>query len=182
VRRVVLLCVSVAAILAGAGCAFHTPVPEIPEALAGDHAGPAHVRLAEVSVAGAAADEDVDEETVEAVRTETAEVLADAARTSTRGDGPTTMRVRVRLGEYVDGLERAMHQDGIAAVALVAVPMGITYEKQKVAVDVTVEHGGRTYEGHGDAEKAGGMYSSARRRALAVALDRALADAASHAR
>jgi hypothetical protein len=163
-----------------AGCAFRTPVPEIPPALAGDKAGPAHVRVAEVLVADASGT--VDADTAAAVRTETAEVLDDAARASRSGDGTTTVRVRVHLGEHVDALEHAMHQDGIAAVGIFAVPMGLTYEKQRVAVDVTVEHGGRAFAGHGEAEKAGGMYSSARRRALAVALDLAFADAASRAR
>lgn len=157
------------------GCAFRTPTPTVPRAIAGDALPPAHLQVASVDVRGAA-----DPEAAAAVRAQTAKILADAARKSSTGDGPATVHVTVSLGEYVDELARAVYHDGFAYLGwIVGAPAGLTYEHQELSVDLVIERGGRTFTGHGEAEKDGSIYARARKRALAVALDRALADAAS---
>ncbi|MCA9643462.1 MAG: hypothetical protein KC492_22340 [Myxococcales bacterium] len=65
---------------------------------------------------------------------------------------------------------------------LVAAPAGAMIEASDLTVDVDLEAGGQTFHGHGEANKNGSLYVDARRRALAVALDRALKDAASKVR
>jgi hypothetical protein len=50
-----------------------------------------------------------------------------------------------------------------------------------VTVNVSFESGGRVFKGTGAADEHGSLYSSAYKRALRVALDRALADATQHA-
>lgn len=64
-------------------------------------------------------------------------------------------------------------------MGILPLPLGLTYEQAKLSVDVEVEveRNGQTFRGRGAAEKMGGSYAPARRRALAVALDRALASA-----
>lgn len=63
-------------------------------------------------------------------------------------------------------------------VLLFMMPLGFTIEEQSASVDVSLDVGGRNDVGHGSARKRGSIYASARRRALAAALDAALADAA----
>jgi hypothetical protein len=46
-----------------------------------------------------------------------------------------------------------------------------------LSVDITITRDGRTFVGHGSADKRGSIYAPARKRALAVALDQALASA-----
>ena len=83
----------------------------------------------------------------------------------------------VTLEERADYLDNALRQDGFAVMGILPLPLGFTYEQAKLSVDVEVERNGQTFRGHGTAEKMGGIYAPARRRALAVALDRALASA-----
>jgi hypothetical protein len=159
------------------GCAFRTPTPTVPRAIAGDAPPPAHLQVTSIDVQARGGT--VDEATTSAVRAQTAKILADAARKSCTGDGPATVHVTVTLGEYVDELASAVYHDGFAYLGwVVGAPAGLTYERQELGVEVTITRGGRTFTGHGQAEKEGSIYARARKRALAVALDRALADAA----
>jgi hypothetical protein len=162
-----------------AGCAFRVASPSLPHALAGDAAPPAHLEITAIDVEGEAAAEPG---VVEQVRADVRKMLAGAARASCTGDGPVLVHISVRLGEYVNTMDEALRQDGFAGLGYVAYPFGATYEVQKLAVDVAVTRAGHTFEGHGEAEKEGSIYAHARERALGVALDRALADAAASRR
>ena len=166
--------------LAAAGCAFRTPTPHVPAAIAGDAPPPANLKVAAVDVVARSGKIDV--ETAAAVRAQTAKILADAARKSATGDGLAEVRVTVSLGEHVDYADHSMKQDGIAVFGwLLMLPAGVKFERQELAVDVVIARDGRTFTGHGEADKEGSIYARARKRALAVALDRALADAAATA-
>ncbi|MFT3768564.1 MAG: hypothetical protein QM820_24220 [Minicystis sp.] len=163
--------------LAAAGCAFRTPTPHLPVAIAGDAPPPADLEVSAVHVVARSGK--IDPATADAVRAQTTKILADAARKSATGDGPTDVRVTVSLGEHVDYADHSMNQDGIAVFAwLLMWPAGVKFERQALSVDVVIEREGRTFIGHGEADKEGSIYARARKRALAVALDRALADAA----
>jgi hypothetical protein len=162
--------------LATAGCAFRTPTPHLPAEIAGAERGPADLVVSEVEVVDRRGH--VDAETADAVRAQTRKLLADAARKSPFGDGPAVVSVSVALGEHVDHADRAMRLDGIAVFPwLLMWPAGVTYERQKLSVDLTIVRGGRTFVGHGAAAKDGSIYARARKRALAFAIDEALADA-----
>jgi hypothetical protein len=179
--RSTLVCLLPFTVALGAvGCAFRTPTPNVPPVIAGSASPPAHLRVSEVTVVS---DEgNVDPETVGAVRDQTVKILADAARKSSTGGGSANVRVRVHLGEYTDSVETAMHVDGLAVIGYFMAPAGLTFERQKLSVDVAIERGGRAFTGHGEADKEGSIYARARKRALAVALDEALSDAACAAR
>ena len=82
-----------------------------------------------------------------------------------------TMHVKIVTIEEANGFTRALHQDGFAVFAAPVRLFGVTHERAKIAVDVITPEG----ETHACAEKDGSIYAPARKRALAVALDRALA-------
>jgi len=88
--------------------------------------------------------------------------------------------VSVDLGTTDDHLA-FLSQDGIALWFLVW-PMlgGMVTAREHVGVDVVVTSHGRLLRGHGEAEKEGSIYAPAQKRALAVALGRALRDAYAH--
>ena len=66
----------------------------------------------------------------------------------------------------------------MAILGMWPILFGMTYESETVSVDVAITaRDGRTLVGHATAEKAGSLFAKARRRAIAAALDRALADA-----
>lgn len=119
----------------------------------------------------------LDAATVAEVRAETAAIL-DRASIARGGSPAGRVRVRVELVERRDYASEALQQDGFAIFGLWPVIVGMVSEREKLSVDVTIDDAGRTLEGHGTSEKLGGLYAPARRRALAVALDTALADAA----
>jgi hypothetical protein len=101
-----------------------------------------------------------------------------AAEVKARGaaGGSARVHVHVELGDRRDIFD-AMREDGIAVIYLMFTPLGLVFERQKLSVNVVVETGGRTFEGRASAEKLGSIYARARRRALADAIDKALADA-----
>ena len=156
-------------LLSAAGCAYRTPETHIPGALGG------RAKAVELTL--------VDSEGREIAGEASTQVRADAdailARASRGRFGPdAVVHARVELGFRYD-LMPTVGRCGLSC-APVAFPVlaGMDMEEQALAVDVVVEAGGRTFLGHGEADKGGSLYARARRRALAVALDRALADAA----
>ncbi|MBL9028082.1 MAG: hypothetical protein JNL21_38175 [Myxococcales bacterium] len=160
-----------------AGCAFRTPTPELPEELVGSRHGPAQLDVTEVAVTDSAGD--VDSETQAAVRTQTVKILEDAARKSTTGGAPSLVRVSVVLDEHHDYAASAVATDGLAVFAwFLLAPAGVTFDRQSLWVEVEVDSAGRRFVGRGHADREGSIYAPARKRALAVALSRALADAA----
>ncbi|MDI1475617.1 hypothetical protein [Polyangium sp. y55x31] len=154
------------------GCAYRVPPTHVPPPLA---FSAADLDVDEIMIV----DHDptsVDTGTPADLWQDTVNILGDAARARPTPSGRARVRVRIDL-ERRSSVYDAMRKDGIAFVSLFFAPLGLVIDNEKLSVDVTVEQGGRTYEGHGSAEKLGSMYAPARRRALAVALDRALADA-----
>lgn len=112
------------------------------------------------------------------VREATREILAKAADDRDEA-GRAKIDVSVDLQEDKDLFAHVGQQDGCAALPLPFLVLGgVKTESAKLTVDVTVRARGRTFQGHGVGHKEGSIYIAARRRALAVALDRALSDAA----
>lgn len=141
------------------GCAYRTPAVHVPDQLE-EVPGPRDA--SDITVRGA-----TDAEAERDVQA-TARKLLD-------GVGGI-VHMRVVLEERDDYANNALSKDGIAVFGLWPVAFGMIYESETIAVDVEIEAHGRFYRGHGEAKKEGGLYAHARRRALAAALDRALAE------
>jgi hypothetical protein len=86
------------------------------------------------------------------------------------------VNVHVSLDDHRD-IEDAMSEDGLAAIALLGAPFGMVMGREEVTVEVTLDTGEATFVGRASASKLGSVYAHARRRALAAALDQALARA-----
>ncbi len=158
----------------GIGCTYATPKVDVPAQVPAF--SPCQLELAEVTVKNK--DKAVPSEVTHYVHAATRDILAEASRARGGGAGAAKLRVHVDLEDEVDYMATVGAHDGCAAVPLlVAAPAGANIESSKLSVDVDLEAGGRRFQGHGEADKAGSLYVDARRRALAVALDRALADA-----
>jgi hypothetical protein len=161
--------------LATTGCAFRTPTPNLPPAIVGYGRPPAQIEVASVDVASTKGP--LDPVVADEVRTRTMKILSDAARKSRSGDGPAVVHVKVSLGEYRNDVGKYLANMSIG-FWLLGAPAGLTYDKQSLSVDLDVTRNGRSFAGHGEGECWGGLYAPARKRAIAVALDRALANAA----
>ncbi len=147
------------------GCAYRTPNVALPP----------EVPAIEQTAVSVEAKDELDAETIAELRGKTEQLLARASRSRT---GHARVCVRVVVEKDTDALTDAMHTDGMAAMAVPALLLGTSFQRARVAVDVAVEtEDGRMLRGRGEAEKDGSLYAAARKRALAVALDRALADA-----
>lgn len=159
----------------GSGCAYQTPAAHLPASVSG--IAPGALDVSDVTVVDAR--RPIDDATVEGVRRETAAILVEAAnaRIGPAAGGGAVVHAHVTIEQEDNFLDRAMREDGLAAFSVVTLPLGMKYEQARLSVDVEVERNGQTLRGHGTAEKMGGIYAHARRRALAVALDRALAAA-----
>ncbi|HEY8076204.1 MAG TPA: hypothetical protein VIF62_18895, partial [Labilithrix sp.] len=146
------------------GCAYRTPnvalPPEVPS-----------VEEAAVSVEGA---DDLDPDTVSDLESKTRQLLARASRRRAPDSRHARVCVHVVVEKDVDALSNAMHTDGMAAMAVPALLLGTTFQWAHVDVELAIEtDDGRVLYGRGEAEKNGSLYAAARKRALAVALDRA---------
>lgn len=137
------------------GCAYRTPEINVPTSLHDGREATVHVDVRGVDDA-------------RAVQAETERLLA--------GVGGV-VHAHVTIEETNRYALRALSEDGVAVFGLWPVAFGMTYESETVDVDIEIEVGGRTVRGHGQAEKDGSLYASARRRALAAALNSALAHA-----
>jgi hypothetical protein len=159
--------------LATTGCAYATPTTHIPAAMPAidpysfDVTG---VTVVDHSHGG-------DPEVAADVRHETAIILLRAAKRRGGESGPTRVTVNVELIEKSD-IRDALAHDGIAIFGFWPVPFGMVTGRERLKVDVTVFTNGRSFVGHGSANRIGSIYAPALRRSLAVALDEALADAA----
>lgn len=137
-----------------AGCAYRTPVVHVPE--------PHGLDVAEVTVEGQPSE------------TMTKDVRAMVSRHA----GTETTRVRIALDDSNNWVYRALNHDGMAILGMWPILFGMTYESETVSVDVEIDgKNGRTLVGHATAEKDGSLFAKARRRAIAAALDKALANA-----
>ena len=143
------------------GCVYTTPRVHSPQALA----------AGEITVAN------TDAAIAEAVRGEARSLL-----NRVHGAGPrATIDVHVVLDGDIDYLTCLYPcwpaTDDLARVyVILGAPFGFMQGESRVSVDVVVHTAdGRLLAGHGEGDKYGSRYVPARRRALAVALDHALA-------
>jgi len=148
-----------AVLLVLTGCAFRSATVAAPE--------PLHVTHVAVRAGS-------NREDTQAAYERTRKML----KTSKRAEAEAS--VAVDLGKTNDYLG-FLSQDGIALWFLVW-PMlgGMVTEREHVGVDVVVTSHGRLLRGHGEAEKEGSIYAPAQKRALALALGRAIRDAYAH--
>ncbi len=163
------------------GCAYATPTVHMPES--GPPLSDAELAAAEITVVDPK--NGVDRETEGEVRNQTASVLSRARRPEGTSAGAMRMLVRVELVEHEENIyDASLRRDGCAAVGMAGVPVGQIVDRERLNVDVTLEdaQAGLTYKGSASANEYGSIYAHARRRALARALDRALAAAAIHPR
>jgi hypothetical protein len=157
------------------GCAYRTPAVSLREPIPA--LAPCAIDIEQVVVVSK---NDDPPPAVDVIRRETGEILARAAEGRGVTGAPARVSVRVEVAE-VNGFERALAEDGFAVFGLPTVALGLAVQRADVSVDVTLEARGRTFTGHGAATRRGSIYAPARRRALAVALDDALAEAARNA-
>lgn len=149
-----------------AACAYRTPKVHVPAELPGFEVTDVVV----IDERGAVDDGDEAD-----LRRRTTETLARAAR-----PGAARASVRVSILDHESNVYApALARDGCAAFGMIGVPAGQVIDRDTLVVDVSiVEPDGRTHRGWALAEKMGSLYAPASRRALAAALDRALASAA----
>jgi hypothetical protein len=172
--RVRLLSVSSLVVIAASslGCAYRTPSAHVPAPIA--PLDPKTLELTDFTVVEGA--HDASPELAAKLRQEAAEILAVAAAPGAVSGKPSRVHVHVDVERRRDIFD-TMREDGMAAMVLFVLPLGVDMGRARVSVDVTVDTGGRTYKGHGTGDKLGSIYARPLRRALAVALD----DALSHA-
>jgi hypothetical protein len=157
------------------GCTYATPAVHVPPGLPGLAAG--QIALGDVDVARKGGD--MGRQTAADVCGEVEDILGRAVRGRAASGSDARVDVQVRLEGSDDFISDAGYEDGCGAMPLlVAAPAGAMTENERVSVDLTLRTGGATFRGHGYGDRNGSMYVGARRRALAVALDHALADAA----
>lgn len=152
------------------GCAYATPKVHLPETLPTLSAARADVTVADGAKsvpATLAAD----------VRDDVTSILRTTGREGAAT--PAAVRIAVDVRGSEDYVANAGSNDGCGAVGVgLAAPTGTKIGRQSLGVVVRIDDGARRFEGRATAEEEGSVYAPARRRALAVAIDRALADAA----
>jgi len=149
------------------GCAYQTRPPNAPERVP----LPAEVAPADLTIDGKG---EVSPETAEDVRVELGKVLSAA---HARGGRAGRLEVHVALEGRRDAYD-AIRTDGLAVIGLFPAPFGMVTEHEWLSVDVVVTTpSGERLVGHGAADATGGLWAPARRKALALALERALVDA-----
>jgi hypothetical protein len=159
------------------GCTYRTPDVHLPAAFPGFRADALELSSVVVHAHG----QEVSSETAFNVRRTVREMLVDAASDRATSSQATRVTVRVDVQRSEDWVYNAGRTDGCGAVPFVfAAPTGTKIEDEALSVEVEIETNGRHFWGRGDAHKDGSLYAPARRRALAVALDEALANAAKH--
>ena len=165
---------AVVAVVAAAstGCAYRTPAVALRDPIPA--LAPCAIDVDEVVVVSKNGDPPP---AADVIRRETGEILADAAEARGVTGAPARVDIRVEVAER-NGFEQALAEDGFAVFGLPTVALGLAVQRAEVSVEVTLQARGRTFSGRGAATRRGSIYASARRRALAVALDEALADAA----
>ena len=154
------------------GCAFRTPKVVMPASIPAIAA--AELDVADVTFTdpeGAS-----DPETTAAARCDITSILIRAAKARPATTGAARFRVRVVLQDRHD-IYDSMRVDGLAVIGFLFAPFGMVLEREHLSVELTLESGGQTLVGHGSANESGSIYVSARRKALAIALRRALTDA-----
>ena len=156
-------------VLSATACAYRTPPVELPDAMGG--IDPQAIEVESVTVVaggGRAVNADLVEDVTEFVE----RALLDARNERDEATDPATAIVEVTLQGYQDLLP--VREMSTAMIFLVASILGAKIESAKVRVDITLRHDGSTLRGIGTAEMEGSLYAPARKRAVAVATQRAL--------
>jgi hypothetical protein len=172
-----------AIVLAGASsaCVYGTPTPQVPRELRTYTA--VDVAASDVTLNDNASDLDTEDDAA-AVRSDIAEFLTDP-EIDLPASGPP-----IRFRAKIDYSNKKTNSVGFVVCAVIGLGVlapitcgifvvagGKTW-MQSAHVEIEIETRGGLYFGQGDARASGGLYVSARRRAIAEALRRALADAA----
>ncbi len=158
------------ATLAGVGCSYRTRDVVVPSGLDARALRVDDVRVFDQSMGAVAVDEDARAD----ARREAVRAAASAKNAQSLYDAHVGIVVRLVAAR---GLEDTMRVDGLAAVCWLFAPLGFDIGRADVEVDVTVTDGERARSGHGAATELGSLYAPARRKAIARALERALAAA-----
>jgi hypothetical protein len=151
-------------------CAYRTPRVDVPSSVPPIAARDLVIDDVVVTDGGQQADPLV----AAGVRCEVTRLLLGAVAERGARRGAAHVRIAVDLQDR-RGIEDAMREDGFASIALFGAPFGLVLARERLAVHLTLDAGGRTLVGGGRADKLGSIYAPARRRALASALDAALA-------
>jgi hypothetical protein len=158
-----------------AGCAYRTPPVHFARSI---ELAPEHLDVSTIAVLRDGSTPP--EREVEEIDRWATEILQTAARErGSRDDAPARVWLRVEV-------EPQWHPPGMdplsAGVVMIALALGLAPECREVSVVLELESQGRLAGGRGSGRACGGIYAPARRRALALALDDALAEVdASHA-
>lgn len=159
----------------GFGCTYRTPEVHVPPTFS--VVSPAGIDLTTVDVV--ARGERVSPEVAAHVKETVREILVGAVPQKEATSARLHVSARVEIYRSEDWVANAGRVDGCGAVPVVlAAPAGAKIEDESLAVELSIELDGRQYHGRGAARKEGSVYASARRRALAVALEQALENAA----
>jgi hypothetical protein len=151
-------------------CAYRTPAVDVPDTVPPIAARELAIDTVTVTDAG----QEVAPEVALDVRCEVSRLILGAVRERGAQAGRARVDVRVDL-ESGRSVYDSMREDGLAAITLLGAPFGLVMARQELAVEVTIHAPGSTLIGRGRASRLGSIYAPARRRALAAALDQALA-------
>jgi hypothetical protein len=149
------------------GCAYRTPAAHFPPSLPQFAVSDRDLRVEVVSDGHAR----LEARGANGYRPWVIDILSDAKRARAAS---TPARVTVR----VTPVNEDYWMKACPVVCLFPALAGVSSGYATVAVDVTIETDQRRYFGHGSATRSGGLYAPADKRALAAAIDHALAQAA----
>jgi hypothetical protein len=147
---------------------YRTPPVEVPGSIPSIAAR--DLEIAEVVVTDAG--REVDQIAAE-VRCQVSSLLIAAVKERGAARGAASVE-RVNL-ESRRSVYDNMREDGFAAMLFLAAPFGVVLARERLSVELRVDTGDRILLGRGSANRLGSIYAPARRRALAAALDEALA-------
>jgi hypothetical protein len=153
------------------GCAYRTPEVHVPASMPA--LDPGAITVHEISVVDGVGDP-VSETVAADVADDAADILEDAANECGSRTDPGRVRMHVVLEESWVFPVREMGTGTLFAFGGLA---GMQIDHQTLSIELEVDSGGRTFRGRGAAAIGGSLYAPARRRALALAIDRALAQA-----
>jgi hypothetical protein len=166
---------------AGSACVYNTPTPQVPREMRTYNA--VDVAASEVRLSDTGSDLDTEDDAA-AVRADVAEFLTDPGLDLPASAPPVRFRAKVEYSNERTNSVGLVVCTVIGLGVLAPITCGIFVVAggktwmQSAHVEIELETRGGLYFGQGDARTSGGLYVSARRRAIAEALRRALADAA----
>lgn len=153
---------ALAMLFTSGACSYRTPTVRVPSEL------PSTTTASEltVSVTERGQAHELSDYDLNRAMSWTNEILRDEG---THPPGRTAVRIDIE--------DRVAWMQYCGPMCLVPVLAGVNAGRVTLSVELDVDAGGRRYRGRGHATRSGSLYANAFKRALAVALDRALADA-----